>query len=660
MPLCKAFLCAISVAVASGDKSFFVPPAAGKSGPDMAVMLIQGASCAPEAYKPFIAALQAASSAKLWVGVPEFIADTPEPVQFGSKVNEIFGNMQKAGMSSTFTTYVAHSLGGVMSQVHLSGGGVPNVDALVLYGATVLRSNRDSFPYPVLTVDGDLDGLLRVTRQAEAYYNQVTLPYGTDAVAAAGGAFPVVVHPGLTHWSIASGTPPSNVQNNDLAPEVTEEAGHATLAKTVATYIALRSAAKGSSEAAAAQNALGVEIAATGKLVKPLIDAMQLEGHHYLNTPCESDWPTNPTCKYPIWPGKALGPMPGPPSTLPPKNCTCGSEWVMNNAQRMMAGDTFAKNASVASKDSFHDVSDTRPFHLPHIFSPAPGTTCKPGVPCVLNSTTVTMPIYDVKDDLDTGEFPICATEFRTKLKSRQACLEAAGFTNVNFTEVDKANTATCGSINQASIDWALANASPAAKKRYLSSKGQPLKIVEDIYAGIGVTGPKWIKMALSYTPTADNKAVEVQAPYFATENKNLGDESYTHTVGYHYCKLLSPARAMEWIYIDGLKVFGGLRSNAAPAPAPKCCNTCDTSAGLEKYFSVASPLFSKKKNCGECCINPKDYNTYHLFEKNLTKATTNTPCADFGITEYLETETHGFGPLKVTLDMYTFPTQTE
>lgn len=29
---------------------------------------------------------------------------------------------------------------------------------------------------------------------------------------------------------------------------------------------------------------------------------------------------------------------------------------------------------------------------------------------------------------------------------------------------------------------------------------------------------------------------------------------SFIKTVGYHYCKLLSPARAMEWIYVDGLK----------------------------------------------------------------------------------------------------------
>jgi hypothetical protein len=81
--------------------------------------------------------------------------------------------------------------------------------------------------------------------------------------------------------------------------------------------------------------------------------------------------------------------------------------------------------------------------------------------------------------------------------------------------------------------------------------------MVDDVWAGIGVTGPTWIGKAMSYTPSGDKKTVEVSAPYFSTENKNLGDESFTDTVGYHYCKLLSPAKAMEWIYADGLQQFG-------------------------------------------------------------------------------------------------------
>ena len=236
----------------------------------------------------------------------------------------------------------------------------------------------------------------------------------------------------------------------------------------------------------------------------------------------------------------------------------------MQSAQKLMAGlewSAAAGRASISTKDAFHDVSDVRPFHLPHIFSPPPGEACPvhqpsglaSAVPCVINSTTVTMPIHDATDSLDTGLGPVGATEFRTKLKSRQAVWEKAGLTHVDFNVTDKANTSACRDINAAAWAWALGRASQAAVAR-LHAHGRPLAFAPDVWSGIGITGPKWIHDKLQYTPSADGSVVNVAAPYFALPNKNLGDEPYVVTVGYHYCKLLSPARAMEWIYVDALR----------------------------------------------------------------------------------------------------------
>ena len=95
--------------------------------------------------------------------------------------------------------------------------------------------------------------------------------------------------------------------------------------------------------------------------------------------------------------------------------------------------------------------------------------------------------------------------------------------------------------------------ASDTAKAR-LRQFGRPLVMGDDIWEGIGVTGPEWIGAELQYNPSSDNKFVTVNSPYFTTGNKNLGNETYLETIGYHYCKILSPARAIEWIYIDSLK----------------------------------------------------------------------------------------------------------
>lgn len=42
-----------------------------------------------------------------------------------------------------------------------------------------------------------------------------------------------------------------------------------------------------------------------------------------------------------------------------------------------------------------------------------------------------------------------------------------------------------------------------------------------------------------------------MQSPAFVTD---VTAHIYPDSAGYHYCKLLSPARIMEWIYVDGLR----------------------------------------------------------------------------------------------------------
>lgn len=78
-----------------------------------------------------------------------------------------------------------------------------------------------------------------------------------------------------------------------------------------------------------------------------------------------------------------------------------------------------------------------------------------------------------------------------------------------------------------------------------------------------------------------------------------------------------------------------------------QCCETC--TGKTQKYYSV-DKLFHR---CGECCMDPSKYAIYKIFEPGLTKATTNSPCAALRYTKYDRTDTHGFGPVKMTIDFY-------
>lgn len=70
----------------------------------------------------------------------------------------------------------------------------------------------------------------------------------------------------------------------------------------------------------------------------------------------------------------------------------------------------------------------------------------------------------------------------------------------------------------------------------------------------LGNAGPLWIENPLKLKPVrgSDGRvvAVSVSAPCSHTDV----DYPVKAAAGYHYCKLLSPARAMEWIFTDGLR----------------------------------------------------------------------------------------------------------
>ena len=67
----------------------------------------------------------------------------------------------------------------------------------------------------------------------------------------------------------------------------------------------------------------------------------------------------------------------------------------------------------------------------------------------------------------------------------------------------------------------------------------------------------------MSYKESDDKKTVTVQSPMMRTPT----DYFIGSAAGFHYCKVLSPFRALEWMYVDSLLEFNGIRDNANETP---------------------------------------------------------------------------------------------
>lgn len=522
---------------AAADSDVVLSPV--KDGPPVGLIIIQGAQCGTATYTPLAKAIQNAASYKLWVAVPAYTLDVPEPLELSHGINDAKSKLYAAGLPKDAPiVYAGHSLGGAMLQSYVFS--CKDCAAQILMGATLLRKYRNgtastTYPVPTLMLDGTLDGLMRCTRQTESYYHYILHSKDTAAYT----KFPVVLLEGVNHMQFSSGTPPSNVKNNDLAPEVSDEDAWDMAAVAITDFMNIQLNLASSSAVAASKSNMQKAVSTTGTFAAPLIKAFEFEGHIHYKPPCNSDFPMPECPYYPRYPSGQKG-------DTPQVGCTCGTSFVEEIAQSSMAG---LPDVKVTTTDAIHPVSDINPIHLPHIWSPV----CGQDQDCTINVTTVTYAAYATLDSFDTGFYYASASELKVKLKSRQSMWMNAGRTNVNFTETD-VDVNSCADINKLSYQWALDHAGDKALARF-KKIGTPMTFGDDIF--YGNAGPLWIENPLEYNMAKDKSNVQIRSPCSHTPV----DYTIKSAAGFHYCKLMSPARAMEWIYIDGLRNNGHIQN---------------------------------------------------------------------------------------------------
>jgi len=367
-----------------------MPPPASAQGDDVAIVWIHGMDCDPTAYTTFASEIQtqgASSNQRIWVGLPEFLLDAPEPILIDSYVTKTIKKLQEAGFTGDNIMIAGHSLGGVMSQKYATKN-ADTIKGQILMGSVLLRDyhsiNEDGtthfdFNVPTLTLGGTKDGLMRVSRLAESYWHQYKNIEDSQK-----NLYPIVALEGSSHMSYMTGDAPSAVKKRDLVPDIDDETARKTFGASVVSFVA---------------NVLKQDFSSdiksdSAKILAPLIEGIEMEGSYRLKEPCyghETENPYVPTCFH-------------------------GNPWTDAYTQIMMGGTFDNRHISVVNDDNFHRVQSVEPVHLPSVTTSCDKQTT---TDCELKTITVSENKYDWLDQLDTGYYPIAASEIKTKLSSR-------------------------------------------------------------------------------------------------------------------------------------------------------------------------------------------------------------------------------------------------
>lgn len=485
------------------------------NGPEIAIILLQGAEIPCDRYIPLASKIQSSlPNYKLWISIPNVFLQLPFDITASIAINNGLTDLKNAGFSSNSKIFIAgHSLGG-MAAVEWGFANSNKIAGIIQFGSFLDRKYRDQqqLKAPVLMIGGELDGLSRITRFAEEYYNRI-LKFDLNTVTRTN---PIVVLEGVNHMQFASGIPSSFVKERDLKAENSEDMSHNMISSVVANFISNN------------YGELAQQISQTGKLLTPIIQAFELEGSIHFNRPAQE--------------------------TCTKGYCGHGSDWAIN-AQEILAGKEYyaIENINLAITNDYVILSSLPP--LGNIYHPKIDATNKENV----KITTYSQCSWDLLDEyLDGGFSPSSAKEIGTKMLTRQ-CSFVFGLNHLKTStpfSIDD-NFDWCAEINKNALQWSVHNSAVKTIKRF-NSYGQKLTFGSDMKE---TNGFSWVNTELEFKENSNNEMV-VSAPVLVSDIDAPPVPIFAPDGGncYHYCKLLSPARAIEWIYVDGLRKNYGLK----------------------------------------------------------------------------------------------------
>merc|ERR1712194_327610 len=420
----------------------------------------------------------------------------PLPFRLRANINNAFSSMRAAGMQADAPAYMAgHSMGGSIGQ----DVALEFFERGELQGLIALASYLNVKYFPPVSTDGFSYPMPTLTVGAEMNYGAGRLSriaaaaYRQRQNNVSGLDYPVVLIEGMNHMQFATG-----YEKEDLMPERGDEVLQTEVARVSVDYIKQQLGLGRGSIVAVEQNR-------TRNFLTPVERAFEYEGSPNYDVTNQKGVPNN---------------------DCPRGVCPTFSPWSVYAQSYILGAEVLAAGVQVV--DNYADLNpwgwgereDRKPFFT---------ADKRTAMSYVQGSGTESEFNNDVAK-------PVAPLELLGKFSSRQAGkLAILGQTVGRDPDF-------CRELNNESYAWALNTVSKQARKRF-ETYGVPMTFGATEYKPMG---PLWVSSELKYDEK--EQSLELVSAGIFTEP---GDRT---SRGNHYCKLLSPARAMEYVLLDGLK----------------------------------------------------------------------------------------------------------